>query len=76
LIPSHWEHQTIEAYCTASAQGKTSANRSRKATADEMGDRRRIEHLWRVDRSAGMRQELQALWRPQAIMPLFDVVAD
>jgi DNA adenine methylase len=66
-IPTAWEVQTIEVYCSASAQGMTNGhNRTRAATAAELGDRRRTEYLWRMDRSAAMRPELQALFRPKA----------
>jgi DNA adenine methylase len=66
-IPPAWEVQTIETYCSASAQGMTNGHdRTRASTAEELGDRRRTEYLWRMDRSASMRPELQALFRPKA----------
>jgi DNA adenine methylase len=66
-IPAAWEMQTIEAYCSASAEGRTNGHdRTRAATAAEMGDRTRTEYLWRMDRSPSMRPEIQALLRPKA----------
>lgn len=62
LIPSQWEHHTIQAYSSASIIGNTNGHdRTRAATAEELGDRCRVEHLWRMDRSANMRRALQAI---------------
>lgn len=75
LIPSTWEHVTFEVYSSASGQGKTHGHsRGSAATSATLGDRRRTEHVWRIDRSAGMRPELKAVLfgaspRP---LPLFD----
>jgi DNA adenine methylase len=69
-IPAAWEVQTIDAYASSTGQGMTAhyghARRTRAATADELGDRRRTEYLWRVDRSHTMRPELRALFRAKA----------
>lgn len=52
----------ITAHSSASGQGKVmQSTRSRKATADELGDRRRTEVLWVCDRSAAIRPELRAI---------------
>jgi DNA adenine methylase len=73
-VPAHWECQTIETHCSASGEGKTRVDRRRQATQAELGNRQRTEYLWRVDRSAAMRPELQKLFAPkaQAKLPLFD----
>jgi DNA adenine methylase len=76
-IPSAWEVQTIETWCSASGQGVTSDyahDRTRAPTEDEIGDRRRTEYLWRMDRSASMRPELQVLFRAKTEinLSLFD----
>jgi DNA adenine methylase len=74
-IPKAWECFTFEAYSTASAKGTTNGHdRTQAAPPSTLGDRRRVEYVWRVDRSSGMRQELKdILWgrRPE-ILPLFD----
>lgn len=56
-----WERFERQARCSASGQGQVgpSRARSRRATPEELGDRRRTEVVWRIDRSAGMRQELR-----------------
>lgn len=43
----------------SSGKGKVRGDKTRKATAEEMGDRRRTEILWICDRSDGIRQELK-----------------
>jgi len=53
----------IVAACTASCKGQTGADRTRKATAEELGNRTRTEVLWICDRSAAIRGELQNLTR-------------
>jgi DNA adenine methylase len=72
-IPASWEVRTLDAYCHASAQGQTNGHdRTRAATAAALGQRQRTEYLWRVDRSATMRPELQALFAPrETTLPLF-----
>lgn len=72
LIPPSWEHRTLDAHCTVSGLGKTYGHdRSRRATADALRDRRRVEHLWRVDRSATMRPDLKAVLSRGMTLPLF-----
>lgn len=74
-IPHTWEHFTFDAYCSASCQGKTyMSDRSMQATSDELGNRRRVEHVWRVDRSATMRPELKdvVFGRKSRPLPLFE----
>lgn len=71
-IPSHWEKVEIETTCSATGKGKVKADRTRKATAEELGDRRRVECLWICDRSDGMRSELSFSRYKQG--SLFEVV--
>lgn len=72
-VPSTWECLTIDAYCSSSAKGIRAVDRTRAMTTEELGDRTRLEHLWRIDRSAHMRPELQALFAPKhSSLPLFD----
>lgn len=49
---------TIDAVMTSAKVG--GSDRTRKATAEEIGDRKRTEVLWVCDRSANMRPELRA----------------
>lgn len=53
----------IKATMTASRAGKVNGDRSRKATADELGNRERTEVLWICDRSAGARDELKPVFK-------------
>jgi DNA adenine methylase len=54
----------IDVTCSASGQGKVrNGDRSRKATQEELGDRKRTEVLWVCDRSAKARKELQGIMR-------------
>jgi DNA adenine methylase len=70
-VPVTWDHVTWTSYCSASGQGKTGRqDRSRAAHPQALGDRRRIEHVWRIDRSAQMRPELQRLFvGHQSLLP-------
>lgn len=64
-VPADWERFEFQANCHASGQGQTGPNRdkTRAATAEEQGDRRRTEVVWRVDRSDVARDEIQRVWR-------------
>lgn len=54
--PKDWLKVEIDAFSSAAkVKGR---DRTRKATAEEMGDRKRTECLWICDRSHGMRDEL------------------
>ena len=63
-----WERFEVDVVCHVSGQGKTRKGRdkTRAATKEELGDRRRTEVLWRVDRSDNARPELQEVWRAWA----------
>jgi DNA adenine methylase len=66
----------ITAYCSASAADKVDADRSRKATAAELGDRQRTEILWICDRSANVRDELKPVLRRQQGPQQVDLFGD
>jgi DNA adenine methylase len=53
----------IKATMTASGAGKVNGDRSRKATAAELGNRERTEVLWVCDRSANARDDLKPVFR-------------
>ena len=53
----------IKATMSASGAGKVNGDRSRKATAAELGNRERTEVLWICDRSAGARDELKPVFK-------------
>lgn len=61
------ERIEISAVCSANGKGKVHKNRdrSRAATAEEMGDRQRTEVLWIKDRSHNIRGELGAALQKQ-----------
>lgn len=66
-VPKRWKRHEISAHCTASRQGKAGKGRdkSKKATKAEIGNRKRTEVLWVVDRSKNTRKELRnVLWSP------------
>ncbi len=66
----------INAVTSASGNGQVGKNRdkSRAATADEMGDRQRIEVLWVCDRRANMRSDLQKTLTQQQQGSLLDML--
>jgi DNA adenine methylase len=59
-----WQRFEFRTHCAASCRGKTGVtkDRTRKASAESLGDRTRTEVLWRVDRSANARLEIQKVW--------------
>jgi len=73
-IPKHWERFEFQAYCSASGQGKAGTNRdkSRAATAEELGDRTRTEMVWRRFNTVPVRPEIEAIYQSGA----FDCFAD
>jgi DNA adenine methylase len=72
-IPRTWEYFTFKMSCTVSAKGKTNGHdRTQAAPGSTLGDRRRVEYVWRVDRSAGMRDELRQLFVASPQRSLFD----
>ena len=66
-VPDSWQRHEITAHCFASGAGKvgTSRDKSRAATQKELGDKKRTEIVWVVDRSENARPELRPLlWSP------------
>lgn len=61
-IRPHWERFEFEAYCSASGTGMVGVDRTRKATPDELGDRKRIEVVYRKLSSVTPRQEVLQLF--------------
>lgn len=66
----------INAVTSALSKGQVGKNRdkSRAPTAEELGDRQRIEVLWVCDRSANMRSELQRVIEQQRQGNLLDLL--
>ena len=62
IKPRSAERQiNIDALCSASGKGRVKANKTKKATQEELGDRNRTETLLICDRSANMRHELKPI---------------
>lgn len=61
-VRPHWERFEFEAYCTASSKGKVGADRTRKVRPEELGDRKRIEVVYRKLSSVTPRQEVLELF--------------
>lgn len=61
IVPDGWERVEFSAHCTSSGSGKVGADRSRKATSDELGDRKRTEVLL-IKPASQPRPEIQALY--------------
>jgi len=68
------ERIEVSATCSASGKGKVGKgrNKSRAATAEELGDRKRTEVLWVCDRSANMRSDLDAALARRQQLSLFE----
>lgn len=58
--PAHWECFKFEAHC--SAAGTVGASRDKTQTATALGDRKRIEYVYRLVRTANVRPEIQRLY--------------
>lgn len=61
-IRPRWERFEFPAFCSASGKGRVGADRTRKATLEELGDMRRIEVVYRKRRSAPLRPEIERLF--------------
>jgi hypothetical protein len=61
IYPKTATRYELAAYCSADGKGKIKGDRTRKATSEEMGDRKRIEVLWVCDRSGNVREELKSV---------------
>lgn len=67
IEPDEWTRINFDAYMSASGQGRTGKGRdkSRVATNEEQGNRKRTESLWVMDRSKNTRESLtNHLWSP------------
>ncbi len=75
IEPEHWKRVDVAAYCSASGKGTTGQrDKSRKATQEELGNRKRTESLFIVDRSKNTREELiDHLWSPSQGFPYRDM---
>jgi len=65
-IPKHWERFEFKAYCSASGKGRVGADRTRKATPEELGDLERTELILRVIRHENLRPEIRNLFKTRA----------
>lgn len=61
-FPRNWERFEFRSHCTASGKGKSGPDRSRKATAEELGNRKRVEVVWRRFNRVPVRPEIQKLY--------------
>jgi DNA adenine methylase len=61
-IPDDWEKFEFTAMCSASGAGKVGADRSRKATSAELGNRVRTEVVYRRFNRVPVREEIQKLY--------------
>lgn len=61
-IPAGWQRHQFAAHCTASSNGRVGADRSRKATAAELGERRRAEVVYARANRVPVRPEIAKLY--------------
>lgn len=66
-IPSNWECFKFKAYCSASGKGNIGKNRdkTRKATKEELGNRERIEYVYRRFNRVPVREDIQNLYESE-----------
>lgn len=62
VIPGDWEKHEIETYCALSGTGKTRTNKSVKASGEGLGDRKRVEVIYKRQRKGILRPEIQKLF--------------
>ena len=62
VFPRNWERFEFRSTVTSSGKGKVNADRSRKATASELGNRERTEIVWRRFNRVPVRTEIQKLY--------------
>ena len=62
FVPKHWEKFEFKSYCSSSSKGQIGADRSRKATVEELGNRKRMEVVWRRFNRVEVRSEIQKLY--------------
>jgi len=61
-VPSDWEKIEFESYCSASGKGKINADRSKKVGDEKMGNRKRIETIFKRDARVEPRDEIKKLY--------------
>ena len=61
IYPKTATRYEIDTHCSASGKGVVKRDHTRKATSEEMGDRKRTEVLWVCDRSGNVREELKSV---------------
>ena len=61
-IPTDWERFEFSSHCSSSGKGRIGSDRSRKATAEELGNRKRTEVVWRRFNRVPVRPEIQTLY--------------
>jgi len=61
-MPADWERFEFSAHCSGSGKGQVNADRSRKATSEELGNRKRTEVVWRRFNRLPVRPEIQKLY--------------
>lgn len=61
-IPADWDRFEFSAHASASGRGSVGADRSRKATSEELGNRKRFEVVWRRFNRVPVRPEIQKLY--------------
>jgi len=61
-IPDGWERFKFKRYCSVSGKGKVNADRTRKVTKEELGNRNRVEVVYRRGSKVPPREEIQKLY--------------
>ena len=61
-VPSGWERFEFKTTCSVSNKGKVNADKTRKATKEELGNRSRIEVVYRRGSRIAPREEIQKLY--------------
>lgn len=59
IIPGHWRRFDFAANCSASGKGRVGKVRDKSKAATGQESRKRIDSLWVVDRSDGVRDEIK-----------------
>lgn len=62
IISDNWERFSFEAFCSASGQGIRRSDKTKKATKEEIGNRKRIEVVWRKISNITPRPEILKIY--------------
>ena len=65
-VPGHWTKHEFESHCAVSCKGTTGAGRDKTKAATDLGDRKRTECVWVMDRSDDARGQCKAIWKKWA----------